>query len=407
MQSATEIPEARTARPAAAMAPTVTLAFLAFISLGLPDGLLAVSWPSMRETFGTSVGALGALLVAVMIGYLLSSVSSGWVVARTGVGLLLALSSYVTAAALLGYALAPTWWTVVLLGLLAGMGAGAVDAGVNAYAALHYGPRFLNWLHASFGLGATLGPILMMWVLGAGYTWRWGYAIVGVLQIVLGSCFVLTARQWGSVTPVDGPAGPSRGGLLSRPVVWLSVALFFLYTGIEATAGQWPYTLFTEARGISPVVAGLWVSAYWGCLTVGRLLFGLAADHIRVAVLLRIAMVGVLCGAMLIWLNLADGLSLLGLALMGFFAAPIFPSLIASTPDRIGPERAASVVGYQVGAASLGIGLGPALAGVLAERLGLESIPPFLVLGAMALLLLHEWLARRGGRSKTFIRMKG
>jgi predicted MFS family arabinose efflux permease len=153
-------------------------------------------------------------------------------------------------------------------------------------------------------------------------------------------------------------------------------------------------------------VAGLWVSAYWGCLTVGRLLFGLAADHIRTDALLRIAMIGVLCGAILIWLNPAEGLRLLGLALMGFFAAPIFPSLIASTPDRVGPERAASVVGYQVGAASLGIGLGPALAGVLAERLGLESIPVFTVLAAMALLLLHEWLARRARPLEAVHRMK-
>ncbi len=432
MRSTVSLAAPRTARPAAASVLTIVLAFLGFISLGLPDGLLGVAWPSMRETFGTSLDALGALLITVTTGYLLSSISSGRVVARTGIGLLLALSSFLTAAALLGYALAPVWSLVVLLGLLAGAGAGAVDAGVNAYAAVHYSRRFLSLLHASFGLGAALGPVIMMSVLSNGHVWRWGYAAVGLLQIALGICFLLTARQWGTMSEVTpgpprssrqrAPPAPAakpgcrggsctpemtplrrvpRGSRRSRefstlPIVWLSIALFFVYTGIEATGGQWSYTLFTEGRGVAPGLAGLSISAYWGGLMAGRVLFGLVANQIQVTRLLRIGMVGVLCGVTVIWLDLAEGLSLVGLALVGFFAAPIFPSLIASTPERIGPERAASVVGFQVGAASLGIGLLPALAGVLAERFGLESIPAFLVLAAVGMVLLHEWLARRG-----------
>jgi fucose permease len=390
----------------------LVLVFVGFVSLGLPDGLLGVAWPSIRQTFGLPLDALGALFLTSVVGYLAASLASGWVVQRTGVGLLLALSALATATSLLTFALAPTWTAIVAVGILAGLGGGAIDAGLNSYVALAHSPRLLSWLHACFGVGAATGPAIMMAVLSSGQSWRLGYAIVGVGQLVLGLCFLLTRRQW-QVTPARAPAlaprpllprsrGEARGAsyqLRWPPAVWLSILLFLLYTGIETAAGQWSYTLFVEGRAISPQAASIGVSAYWGALAAGRLLAGLVANRIAPATLTRWSMVGVLAGAILVWLNLASWLSFAGLVLMGLAAAPIFPALIGVTPRRFGSVQAATIIGFEVGAASLGIAGLPALAGIVAARFGLEVIPLLLVVASVGMLALHEAVVRLATRS--------
>src|SRR5215471_17598683 len=174
----------------------IVLAYVGFVSLGLPDGLLGVAWPSMRASFHVPLDALGTLLVTFTTGYLLSSCSSGYLLARLSVGALLALSCLATATSLLGYALAPWWWMLVVLGALSGLGAGAIDAGVNTYVATHYSPRMINWLHACYGLGATSGPVIMTSVLAGQHSWQWGYGIVGLGQLGLAVAFGLTRTWW-------------------------------------------------------------------------------------------------------------------------------------------------------------------------------------------------------------------
>jgi len=414
------------------------LVFVGFISLGLPDGLLGVAWPSIRQTFGLPLDALGALFLTTVCGYLAASITSGWIVQRIGVGMLLALSALATAAGLLTFAVSPGWTPIVLAGVLAGLGGGAIDAGLNSYVALAHSPRLLNWLHACFGVGAATGPAIMLAVLNAGHPWRVGYAIVGVGQLLLGLCFLLTRRQWqvatepqADLTPQPplrrGEVEPSRwhgegkpvGASLAAPAdspplageglgvgsthwplpVWLSVVLFLVYTGIETTAGQWTYTLFVEGRGISAQAAAFCVSAYWGALAVGRVLAGLVANRVAPALLTRWSMVGMLVGAALIWSNLATWLSFAGLVLMGLAAAPVFPSLIGVTPLRFGATQAATIIGFQVGAAALGIAGLPAISGFLAARIGLEVIPLLLVVASAGMVALHEAVVRLAARA--------
>ena len=383
----------------------LVIAYLGFVSLGLPDGLLGVGWPSIRATFDLPLGALGGLLVTFTVGYLLSSFSSGPVLARVGVGTLLALSCLATASSLLGYAVAPGWWLLVVLGCLLGAGGGAIDAGLNTYVATHHSTRTLNWLHAAFGLGAATGPLIMTAVLGAGWSWRWGYAIVGAAQLLLAACFALTRGWWVSpgIARLPGPVtarqAASTGSTLRLPLVWVGVALFFVYTGVEITAGQWSYSLFTEARGVSEATVGFWVSVYWGSLTVGRILFGIVVGRAPVDLLLRACLVAIVVGSGLVWLDLADVASFLGLALVGLAAAPIFPSLIATTPDRLGPAHTANAVGFQIAAAALGGALVPGAIGLLAGRMGLDVVGPAMFGAACLLLGLYEVVTRRAGGS--------
>jgi len=267
----------------------------------------------------------------------------------------------------------------------------------------------MNWLHASWGLGAALGPLIMTTVLNMGQSWRWGYVIIGVLQGLFAVCygFTLSAWRFGSTRHLDSepgaleaksgsPAGRvGSSATLKLPVVWLSIALFFVFTGIEGAAGQWTYSLFTEARSVASSTAGLWISIFWGSFTVARLISGLVVDRIGILSLLRLSMLGGICGAAFIWWNVANVLGFLGLALVGLSLGPIFPSLIANTPRRFGVEHAANAIGFQIGAASLGVGILPGLAGVLAEHLGLEVIGPFLLVASIIVFLLNETITTR------------
>ena len=376
----------------------ITLAYLSFISLGLPDGLNGVAWPSIRAYFNLPVDALGALLVMFTIGYLVSSFSSGRLLGLMSVGSLLGLSCLATAVSLIGYALAPAWWIMLALGTLAGLGAGAVDAGLNTFAATEFSSRMVNWLHACYGIGAASGPVIMTSVLAA-HPWQRGYAIVGGWQLLLALCFGLTRKFWPAA-----PAGPpehcasnatgrvSSFRTLKLPVVWLGVAVFFVYTGIEAAAGTWAYSLFTEARAVQMMTAGMWVSIYWGGLTVGRLLSGIVVGLVPAPTLLRCCMSGIALGAALIWLNVSNSLSFVGLGLMGLASAPVFPSLIAATPMRLGPAHTSNGVGFQIAAAALGQSLLPALVGLLAGRFGLEIVAPTLFTAGVLLLALFQAL---------------
>jgi fucose permease len=381
----------------------IGLAYLSFVSLGLPDGLLSVAWPFIHATFDLPLDALGALLVMFTVGYLLSSFSSGWLLARMNVGALLAFSCLLMSISLAGYALTPRWLWMVLLGTVAGAGSGAIDAGLNTYAATRFSPRTVNWLHACYGVGAASGSAMMTAVVNAGQPWRWGYAIVALSQLAMAVAFGLTrslwtARSMGEQATGERPASSSRS-TLRLPVVWLSVAIFFVYTGIEAAAGTWAFSLFTERRGIAVREAGLWVSLYWGGLTAGRLVFGFVAELRAAGLLLRLCLVSIALGAALIWLNLSNLSSFLGLALMGLAAGPIFPSLIAATPGRLGEAHTANGVGFQIAAAVLGQSLLPATVGVVASRLGLESVGPALLLAALLLIGLHESLRFAGPRA--------
>lgn len=379
----------------------LAVALVAFVSLGLPDGVLGVAWPSIRRSFGLSPDQLGALLASAMAGYLVSSFTSGAVVARLGVGRLLLWSSALMVVNSLAYALAPAWGVMVGAGVLAGLGAGAIDAGINAFAAARFSPRLVSWLHASYGVGAMLGPLLMTGVLTSGLGWRWGYAVIGLVLAAMAVSFLLTIRLWemdrpepASVASVREPAAGLFDTLaLSR--VWLNVALFFVYTGLEVSAGQWSYSLFTEARGVVPGVAGIWIAVYWAGLTAGRILSGAVASRIPGDTLLRLGTIGALVGALLIWWDPGMSSGLLGLAVLGFALAPIFPTLIAETPKRLGTSHATSAIGFQVAAAYLGTAAIPGLTGVIAGRAGLAVIGPCLFGTAVVLFLLQETSRQR------------
>ncbi len=380
----------------------ILLAYIAFISLGLPDGLMGVAWPSIRAFFGRPLDSLGVLLFAGTAGYLTSSFFSGRIMARLGVGGLLAASCAITGAGLIGYTVAPVWGVMIPLAVTAGLGAGAIDAGLNTYVAANFGEGLMQWLHASYGIGVTLGPIIMTAGLNVFGTWRLGYVVVGVAQILLATSFLFTLKLWQTKehSPDSGEERKltdyktSTLDTLRQPRVWLSLLLFFLYTGAEATLGSWAYTLLTESRGIASSVAGIWAGSYWAMFTIGRMAAGLYTRHVGVNLLIRGSLSAAFIGAILLWWNPLAVISVIGVAMIGLAVAPIFPGLVSGTGSRVGARHAANTIGMQIGAAGLGAAFVPGFAGILARYISLEIIPIYLALLFAALFGLYSFFMR-------------
>jgi fucose permease len=383
----------------------IALAFIAFISLGMPDGLFGVAWPSIREDFLLRLDSVGAFFFAGTTGYMLSSFFSGKVMARLGVGGTLAASCVLTASALLGYTLVPSWWMMVFLAVSSGLGGGAIDAGINTYVASHFGEGLMQWLHASFGFGVTLGPIIMTAGLTLFDTWRLGYRVVGAAQLLLAASFLLTMRMWQD----DGapPHAPEQERhlmdyrtpfleTLRQPIVWLNLLLFLLYTGAEASFGSWTYSLLTLSRNVPVGVAGLWAGSYWATFTLGRVLAGLLTRRFGMANLLNAGFLLALGGSVLLWWNPFPQASILAVSVIGFAIAPIFPGLVSGTRTRVGEHHAANTIGMQIAAAGFGAAVIPSLAGVLAQNFSLEAIPVYLVGVFIVLTGLYLAVSRPG-----------
>jgi fucose permease len=269
---------------------------------------------------------------------------------------------------------------------------------MNIYFAANFGPRPMNWLHACFGIGATLAPLAMTAILQSGGSWRLGYGLALFFYGALTILFVLTRGRWRRVSGVASAAQPrtaTAGETLRLPLVWLGIALFMLLTGLEVSAGQWSFPLFTESRHVSIKDAGRWVGIYWGSFTVGRLFFGAIVPWIRPVTLIRVCIAGMALGAVLLGWNPRPSVGFGGLALLGFALSPLFALMITRTQERLGSVHAPNAIGLQVGAAGLGVGLLPGLGGVLAQHLGLEIVPAFLLSLTALLFLLHEGASSR------------
>jgi fucose permease len=371
------------------------LASIAFIALGLPDGLLGVAWPSMRQTFALSLDDIGALLAAFAAGYVASSFMGGRAQASLGLGWLLVLSCLATAVCLLGYGTAGHWWLVVALAALGGVGAGGIDTGINTYAALNHGPRMLNWLHACFGIGAASGPLLMTAVLAAGSPWQRGYLMAGAAQLVLAGVFLVTLRRWPAVRgTAEASARAPLLGTLRRPVVLCSVLVFLAYTGVETAIGAWTFTLLTESRGVPAMTAGPMASLFWTGLTAGRVLGAVLGHRLAPEQLVALCLACVCLGTGLLAAGLTAATDAAGLLVAGIAAGPVFPTLISMTPGRVGVASAGTVVGFQIAAAATGQALLPAMLGAVGDRLGIGALGIGLVVMATLPLLLHEVLAR-------------
>ena len=398
----------------------LAIAYLGFISLGLPDPVAGVAWPSIRLEFGLQQSSFGLIFIGLGAGYCTSGFFGGKLTHLLGLGNLLWISSALVAAAMFACGAAPAWGVIVAAAVIWGLGSGGIDAGLNAYVASHFSARHMNWLHACYSLGATLGPLVMTAMILRLGSWRAGYFFVGAALTLMAALFLATRRRWDEPPPkLTGDAAetdsnetlePNRVAthvgireVLASRLVWLQIVLFFLYVGVEFTVGQWAFTILTESRGVSERLAGALVGGYYGAIGIGRIASGAIAPRVGLDRLLRLTMLVALAGTLVY--AFAGSLSIagfqvsnLGLLLIGLGLAPIFPCLMARTPERLGHDFAAHAVGFQVSGSMIGAAVVPSLAGLLAQRFGLESIALFTIVQAALIYIVHEALLASGRR---------
>ncbi len=373
----------------------LAIAYLGFISLGFPDPVVGVAWPSVRQTFSLHQSSFGLVFIALGCGYCASGFFGGKMTALLGLGNLLWISSGLVAVAMLASGLAPVWPVFVACGVIWGLGSGGIDAGLNAYVSTHFSARHMNWLHACYSVGATLGPLLMTAVLVRGASWRLGYELVGALLLAMAVLFLVTRHRWNDSpqsTTGHTEAPVTMQAALRHPLVWLQIIIFFLYVGLEFTVGQWSFTVLTESRGVRPDIAGTLAGCYYGAIGVGRVLAGVIAHRVGLDRLLRITMLVMLAGVLLFAFGKPVEVASAGLLLIGLGLAPIFPCLMTMTPRRLGAGYATHAVGFQVSSGMLGAALVPGLAGLFADKLGLDVVAQFALGLAILLFANHELL---------------
>ncbi len=372
------------------------ITFLAFVSIGFPDAVLGVAWPSMRETFNRALPDLGFIVFSSGTGYFLSGIVAGQAIERLGVGRLLAISTTFVAVGLFGYALMPTFWPLLLAAFLIGLGSGAVDAGLNVYAAEHFSVTVMNWLHAFFGIGAMVGPFIMAGVFAAGGTWRVGYVIVASTIAAMAVVFLLTLSQWSdgdSRTSEAAAARLSVGSVLRMPAVWLQIGIFFVMCGIEASAGNWTATILAGKFDATETTASLWGGIFWGSMAVGRIIMVPLSRDMNPARLVQICTWGLVAGSLLMTI---DRLLMyqVGLVIFGLAMAPLFPTLMSLTPLRFGTAVSIHTIGFQVSAATVGIIGITTMGGVIADRTTLTAIPVIMVIGSVLVVAMDTLLRR-------------
>jgi MFS family permease len=296
----------------------VLLVFVAFISLGLPDAVQGVAWPSIRLDFGRSLGELSYILMAGASGYFTSGAVGGVMMQRLGVGRVLGISTGLVTAGLVIYAITPNLWVMIPAAFVIGIGSGAVDAGLNFYAADKFSVRTMSWLHAFFGVGAMLGPVIMSATLGMGTSWRWGYAIIASVTLILTVTFFANAKRFDDDIEHEGRTGQrpplSAGTVVRMPLVWLQIAIFFVLTALEVIPSVWTTTMLIER-------------------------FDVAQSQVAPSRVIQMAPVGILAGSVMMLMN-DSWVYRAGIMVIAFSNASIFPMLMSLTPERLGRDAA-------------------------------------------------------------------
>ncbi|MFZ5967459.1 MAG: MFS transporter [Bacillota bacterium] len=361
--------------------------YLAFISLGLPDSLLGVSWPLVYKEFHVPYEAAGWISITITICTTISALMSGNLNRRLGTSKIVLISGAMTAFALLGFSFSHSIYFSILMAIPLGLGAGSVDASLNNYVALHYKAHHMSWLHSFWGVGATLGPIIMAAYIRESGSWRSGYMTIGLIQCSLAVILLLSLPLWNKVdrlrTKTESPHESNEHMAKPLPAfeilklkgVLYALGVFLFYCGIEASMGLWGSSFLIEIKGLTPATAASLVSLYFGGITVGRMVSGFITMKLSNKEMIRLGQALTVIGIIIILLPLPSIGSIVGFLMVGIGLAPIFPCMIHETPSRFGKLHSQQIIGFQMAAAYTGVTVLPPLLGVLATRTTMKLIP--------------------------------
>lgn len=377
--------------------------YLAFISLGLPDSLLGSAWPNIYPVFGVPVSYAGILSMIISLGTILSSLCSDRLTRALGTGKVTALSVALTAAALFGFSVSDAFWMLCVWAVPYGLGAGSVDAALNNYVALHYESRHMSWLHCMWGVGTIISPMLMSAALTGGHGWNSGYRTVALIQIGITAILVLSLPLWKN-RPVgtdaeDAPSKPlTLPQVLAIPGAKEVMLCFFCYCALETTAGLWASSYLTLTKGVPAETAAAFAGLFYLGITIGRGFCGFITLKLNDTQMIRLGQSILAVGVVALLLPGPQVLSLAGLVLVGLGCAPIYPSLIHSTPDHFGADKSQAVIGIQMASAYVGNLAMPPLFGLIANNVTPALFPVYLLVLLILMVVMHEQLTRKTAR---------
>lgn len=376
----------------------LSIIYLAFISLGLPDSLLGSVWPVMYKEFDVPVSYAGAIFMIISAGTIVSSLQSDRMTKWLGTGKVTALSVLTTAIALFGFSMSSAYWHLVLWAIPYGLGAGSVDASLNNYVALYYKSHHMSWLHCMWGVGASAGPYIMSLMLMGGHHWNRGYLVISVLQVVLSAIIFISLPLWkGEMLSdvVEEKKQPlSLREIVRIPGVKQVMLMFFCYCALEQTAGLWASSYFVLKYGLDSETAAGFGSMFFIGITVGRAISGFITLKLNDNQMIRMGQGIILIGCILLFLPFGYQCSLVGLIVIGLGCAPIYPCIIHSTPDNFGKDKSQAVIGVQMASAYTGNVVMPPLFGVIANHIGIGLLSVYLLLILVVMTMMHISLKR-------------
>lgn len=374
----------------------LVIIYLAFISLGLPDALLGSAWPSMYKTMHVPISYSGIIFMIISFGTIVSSLQSEKLTYKFGTGKVTALSVLTTAIALFGFSISHSFWMLCLWAIPYGLGAGSVDASLNNYVAIHYKSRHMSWLHCMWGVGASVGPYIMGMALTRNWGWNTGYRLIGILQVVLTLILIFSLPLWKERKEIEHAKSKTKP-LSFQEVVKISgvkeiIISFFCYCAIEQTAGLWAASYLTLHKGVLPEVAASFASMFFIGITVGRAFSGFMTMKLKDDQMIKMGQAIICIGIVIMILPFSYVVSLFGLILIGLGCAPIYPSIIHSTPKRFGEERSQAIIGVEMASAYVGNLVIPPLFGLLANVISIRLLPYYLFLILLIMFIVFRRL---------------
>lgn len=368
------------------------LIYLAFISLGLPDSLLGSAWPVIHQELQVPLSYAGAVTMIISFGTICSSLMSERLTKEFGVNIVTVCSVLLTAIALYGFSTASAFWMLCLWGIPYGLGAGAIDAALNNYVALHYNSRHMSWLHCFWGVGTIISPYIMSYALTTS-VWQNGYRMVSFLQMGITVILFVTLPVWKvNRKENEQKAGQAAvigiGGALKIKGVPQLLLGFFSYCSLESTLLLWSSSYLVGAKGVTAQKAAAFASLFCIGITAGRFLSGFVTERLGDYNLIRIGTGIMLLGCIALILPVkTDVVALGGLVVMGLGCAPVYPSIIHATPDNFGAQNSQAIIGIQMASAYVGSTFMPPVFGLVANHISV-SLMPFFVLFFIVLMYI-------------------
>ncbi len=358
----------------------IAIIYMAFISLGLPDSLLGCAWPVMQIQLDVPISYAGFVTITITAGTILSSILSNFLTKKFGAGLVTAVSVVMTAVALLGFSLSDEFWQLIVWAIPYGLGAGAVDAALNNYVALHFSSKHMNWLHACWGVGALVSPFIMGECLKTNYGWNGGYRTISFVQIAIAALLFLSLPLWKKTTAEEKRSNVRTVDALKVKGIFAVLIMFLCYCALEQTAMLWASSYLVNYRNVDETTAATFGSLFFIGITAGRFVCGFISnklgDNKLIVIGSSVIAVGILCVILPIKSPIV---CCVGLVTIGVGCAPVYPAIIHSTPKNFGEENSQAIIGIQMAFAYTGTALMPPLFGIISQKM-MAFFPYFLAI---------------------------